>query len=224
MGEWASLDRAADLWRAWLFGEGVGLWTPRAGICGTPRSSDRGRQSTYQTVFITLANTWLSTQVEDFEVWHERWPLLEKWSPEEDGRDPGYISYNSQPFKKKQKRRFWKSVYLFLGMWMRTWTGLLSHQKLVIVVKYIKIYCMRSEYIMWTCCLLSCVSIWYIRFPQCICGYIKNLKIRESNTFTHEMRTAKTDKHFSKQLSTMLRTLLFIFFKQIWCTISVHNV
>lgn len=114
MGEWASLDRAADLWRAWLFGEGVGLWTPRAGICGTPRSSDRGRQSTYQTVFITLANTWLSTQVEDFEVWHERWPLLEKWSPEEDGRDPGYISYNSQSFKKKTKASILKKrLFIF---------------------------------------------------------------------------------------------------------------
>jgi len=42
MAEWASLDRAADLWRAVLFGEGVSPRTPKGGDCGTPRSGDRG--------------------------------------------------------------------------------------------------------------------------------------------------------------------------------------
>lgn len=36
MAEWASLERAADLWRAVLFREGVGPRTPRAEIAAPP--------------------------------------------------------------------------------------------------------------------------------------------------------------------------------------------
>lgn len=36
MAEWASLERAADLWRAVLFTEGVGPRTPRVEIAAPP--------------------------------------------------------------------------------------------------------------------------------------------------------------------------------------------